>query len=279
MDTDSNKSLGLGKLSAFVPLISMPPRPLPSTLLANFTVNDDVQLVSTGALKALCILEDNLKKELEDYALEMLTGAATEPAESPTETPSPVDNPPTRSSTNSSNAISPQSTERIIKILREQPKLLDKLPLESSQALRMYATNCWAVLVSIIDILGDSRKTNRIIQDITVQPMSVVQHNSLAQLLFDHMPEIVPETLFKYLDAVEASCRLQQQGSMQQVHNVRLAVKVVDSALDLNNSFVDAMFIELSSFCLSYSWVKDALDLYRRLMTTQQQQQQQQQTL
>ncbi|KAJ1801233.1 hypothetical protein LPJ59_000447 [Coemansia sp. RSA 2399] len=270
LDTGSAEVAGLGLLSALVRFVSTPPRPLPSTLLLESTANDDVQLVSSGALKALHMLEDKLEKDLEGYVLEMLARAATEPAESPAETPSPVDN-PTSSSRDAGNEISPQSMEHIIAVLKRQPGILNKLPLDSPQTLRMYATNCWAVLVAIIAILDDASKTNRIIQDIIVQPMPVVQHNSLAQLLFDHMSEIVPETLFKYLDAVEATCRLQQKGSMQQIHNVRLAVKVVGSALDLNSSFADAMYIELSSFCLSYSWVKDALDLYRRLMTAQQQ--------
>ncbi|KAJ2549114.1 hypothetical protein EV175_004569 [Coemansia sp. RSA 1933] len=277
MSTDSNESAVPGKLLAFVPLVSAPPRPLPSTLLLDFTVDDDMQLVSSGAVKALSILMERMKNELEDYVLDVLGRAEAEPVESPAETPSPVDN-PTRSGggsgSNAGSVISPEAVEGVILALKGQPYILDKLPLSSSKTLRLYAANCWPVLVAIIGIRDDSRETNRIIQDIIVQPMSVVQHNSLAQLLVDRMSEIAPETLFKYLDAVESTCRIQQQGGMQQVHNVRLAVKIVGSALDLNSSLADAMYIELSSFCLSYPWVKDALDLYRRLMAMQQHQQQ-----
>ncbi|KAJ1737567.1 hypothetical protein LPJ72_000384 [Coemansia sp. Benny D160-2] len=272
MNPISDKAPALGSLSVLLPLVAQSPRPPPSFLSYNPTVDDDLKLLGLGAAKALDILNDKLKNELEDYVLEMLSKAETEPAETPAETPSPIDNPTNRgSSINPSSLISPQAMDRIVDVLKHHPGILDRLPLDSPRSLRLYATNCWPVLVAIIDIVDDPSKANRIIRDIIVQPMTVVQHNSLAQLLFDRMPEIEPDTLFKYLNAVEASCRLLSQGNMQQTHNVRLAVKVIHSALRINDSLADTMFIELCSFCLSYSWVKDALDLYRQLMTAQQQ--------
>ncbi|KAJ2509706.1 hypothetical protein GGI11_004528 [Coemansia sp. RSA 2049] len=273
MNPIPDKAPALGGLSVLLPLVAQSPRPPPSFLSYNPTVDDDLKLLDLGAAKALDILNDKLKNELEDYVLEMLSKAETEPAESPAETPYPVDNPTNwgSSSINPSSLISPQAMDRIVDVLKRHPGILDRLPLDSPRSLRLYATNCWPVLVAIIDIVDDPSKANRIIRDTIVQPMTVVQHNSLAQLLFDRMPEIEPDTLFKYLNAVEASCRLLLQGNMQQTHNVRLAVKVIHNALRINDSLADTMFIELCSFCLSYSWVKDALDLYRQLMTAQQQ--------
>ncbi|KAJ2727749.1 hypothetical protein H4R23_003793, partial [Coemansia sp. Cherry 401B] len=41
---------------------------------------------------------------------------------------------------------------------------------------------------------------------------------------------------------------------------------VFNHALDANSALAETMSIELSSFCLSYTRVKDATDLYRRIL-------------
>ncbi|KAI9499784.1 hypothetical protein BX070DRAFT_231473 [Coemansia spiralis] len=273
MDVDTNKAprTDHSQLSALVSLVALPPRPLPSMLQAKFTDEDDIWLVTSGAVQARTILANKRRKAQEEYVLAQLAKAEVEPPESPLESP-PATAVNGSANNGNSNALSPQTMGCIVAILKEQPEILDKLPLTSPQILRMYAANCWSVLTAIIAIVDSSDEANRIIQDSITQPMSVVQHNLLAQLFIDNISEISSDTLFRYLDAVEASCRLLQPGSAQQVHNVRLAVKVVSNALELNHSLADAMFIELSSFCLSYSWVKDAIDLYQRLMASQKQQ-------
>ncbi|KAJ1846589.1 hypothetical protein LPJ70_001965 [Coemansia sp. RSA 2708] len=153
---------------------------------------------------------------------------------------------------------------KLVAMLKQQPEILRAVPLDAEH-VGMYAKNCWSVLVAIVDMAQSSSEANRIIQGAIIQPMGIVEHNALAQLLIDRVASISAETLFRYLNAVEASCRT-QKSEPAQIHTVRLASKVFNHALDANSALAETMSIELSSFCLSYTRVKDATDLYRRIL-------------
>ncbi|KAJ2667333.1 hypothetical protein IW148_000028 [Coemansia sp. RSA 1199] len=225
-------------------VVGMPPAPLSRLLSVNFSTAEDARIVSDGISRARILYEQKSKLAQAEYVLAQLAKATFPGA---------------------GTALSPQTMARITAALEQQPDILQSVPLDAEN-IRMYAKNCWNVLVTIVSMTDNSSDVNRIIQCAIVQPMNIVEHNSLAQLLIDQTAVISADTLFKYLNAVEASCRVQQSGSAQ-VHNVRLASKVFNHALDANGALAETMSIELSSFCLSYTRVKDATDLYRRIIT------------
>ncbi|KAJ2450695.1 hypothetical protein EV183_004101 [Coemansia sp. RSA 2336] len=223
--------------------------PLPQLLSVDVSVAEDIRLVTGGIAYASTMLQQRAKQAQTDYVLAQLATAAQ--------------------STNSAS-LSPQTMAQVIDTLEKQPDMLPPEMLDTEH-IRMYAKNCWNVFAKLVD-LADKAEANRIIQGAIAQPMSIVEHNALAQLLIDRIDIIVPDTWFRYLNAVEASCRSQQPGSAQ-VHNVRLASKVFNRALDANSALAESMSIELCSFCLSYTQVKDATDLYRRVLSANRQNQ------
>ncbi|KAJ1728321.1 hypothetical protein LPJ61_004093 [Coemansia biformis] len=225
--------------------VCRPPGPLPRLFPAAFDPAEDAQIVSDGIARARAQLAARERHERAQRVLAQLDAAA---------------------SAETGGALEPQTMGLITRTLRERPELVRDIPLDADH-IRMYAKNCWSVLEAIIDIAEGPQEANRIIQCSVARPMSVVEHNCLAQLLINKAAAISAETLFVYLDAVEASCRQQPATGGAQVHNVRLAAKVFNSALDANAALAEAMSIELCSFCLSYTRVKDATDLYRRVLS------------
>ncbi|KAJ2833575.1 hypothetical protein GGI24_000797 [Coemansia furcata] len=95
--------------------------------------------------------------------------------------------------------------------------------------------------------------------------MSTIRHSQVAGALFHNIGVVFTSTLFRYLDAVEASCRHHQDNSAQVQHHVKHAAMVLEKALLADPSVAEQMAIEVSSFCLTYPWVKKAADLYRLL--------------
>ncbi|KAJ2773158.1 hypothetical protein IWQ57_001433 [Coemansia nantahalensis] len=224
----------------------MPPGPLPRLLPVEFAPGDSARLVAEGFVRARALLAARESAERAQRVLAQLGAAAA--------------------AADSDAALDPQAMALITRTLRERPELVHKISL-GAEHIRMYARNCWSVLVALVEIAESPQAANRIIQCAIARPMSVVEHNRLAQLLIDAAPTVTAETLFAYLDAVEASCRAQPAAGGAQVHNVRLAAKVLNGALDANAALAETMSIELSSFCLSYAAVKDAADLYRRVLS------------
>ncbi|KAJ2162074.1 hypothetical protein GGF46_000949 [Coemansia sp. RSA 552] len=224
----------------------LPVRPLPPLLSATFTQADDLAIVANGIAKARILQAQKKQRVQRAAALDQLVQAAPASGEG--------------------SALGPRAMAQVSEALKEQPGLLASVQLDDKH-IRQYARNCWSVLVAIVGMVGVDQ-ANRIIQVAIPRPMGVVEHNSLAQLLIDRIDNVSAETLFAYLNAVEASCRAQQQQQQQQqlVHNVRLALKVFNRALDANRSLAETMSIELSSFCLSHTQIKDATDLYRRIV-------------
>ncbi|KAJ2851122.1 hypothetical protein IWW36_001373 [Coemansia brasiliensis] len=223
---------------------NLPLAPLPQLLAVDISVAEDIRIVSDGITYAGIILKQRAKQAQTDYVLAQLATAAL--------------------STNSTS-LSPQTMAQVIDTLEKQPDILPPEMLDAEH-IRMYAKNCWSIFEKLVDLADNKEEANRLIQGAIAQPMGIVEHNALAQLLIDRIGIVLADTLFKYLNAVEASCRSQQPGSAQ-VHNVRLASKVFNHALDANNALAEAMSIELCSFCLSYTQVKDATDLYRRVLS------------
>ncbi|KAJ2387976.1 hypothetical protein GGI05_003926, partial [Coemansia sp. RSA 2603] len=71
--------------------------------------------------------------------------------------------------------------------------------------------------------------------------------------------------LLRYLDAIEATCRLQQKSDAQ-AYYVRSSCQLLHISITENPSLVDDIFIQLSSFCLSFLRIKAAADLYKCLV-------------
>ncbi|KAJ2804952.1 hypothetical protein H4R20_002294 [Coemansia guatemalensis] len=224
--------------------VCLPPAPLPRLFPTTFTPEQDSRIVADGFSRARELLATKKKDTEARYVLTQLAKAASPETE---------------------GALDVQTVSQIVATLKAQPVVLKRVPLDARH-IRKYAAKCWGVFEAIVDVTKDDEEADRIIRCSIAQPMSVVEHNLLAQLLIDRMPRVSTETLFAYLNAVEASCRTQPAGGAQ-VHNVRLASKVFNSALDTNSSLAETMSIELSSFCLSYSQIKDATDLYRRIIS------------
>ncbi|KAJ2610415.1 hypothetical protein H4S08_003619 [Coemansia sp. RSA 1365] len=225
-------------------VVCLPPTPLPRLFPATFTLAQDAQIITEGFSRARELLANRKKETQARHALEQLAKAALPETE---------------------DALDVKTVSQIVATLHTQPGLLKRVPLDTKH-IREYAAKCWGIFEAIVDETEADAEADRIIRCSIGQSMSVVEHNLLAQLLINRMARVSSETLFAYLNAVEGSCRTKSAGGAQ-VHNVRLASKVFNNALDTNSSLAETMSIELSSFCLSYSQVKDATDLYRRIIS------------
>ncbi|KAJ2083839.1 hypothetical protein H4R24_000491 [Coemansia sp. RSA 988] len=223
--------------------VCLPPAPLPRLFPTTVAHAQDSRIVADGFSRARELLATRKKETQANYVLAQLAKMASSETEV---------------------ALDVKTVSHIAATLKTQPEVLKLVPLDARH-IRKYAAKCWGVVEAIIDVTRSDEEADRIIWCTINQPMSVVEHNILAQLLIDKMARVSTDTLFTYLNAVEASCRTQSAGGAQ-VHNVRLASKVFNSALDTNSSLAETMSIELSSFCLSYSQIKDATDLYRRIL-------------
>ncbi|KAJ2713194.1 hypothetical protein H4R19_002374 [Coemansia spiralis] len=227
-------------------VVGMPLGPLPRLAAWAFAPADSARLVVDGIVRARALLAARETAERAQQVLAQLGAAAA-------------------AGTEGDAALDPQAMAVITRTLRERPELVRDVPL-GAEHIRMYARNCWSVLAVLVEVAESAQEADRIIRCAITRPMSVVEHNRLAQLLIDTAPAVSAETLFTYLDAVEASCRALPAAGGAQVHNVRLAAKVLNGALDARPALAETMSIELSSFCLSYAAVKDAADLYRRVL-------------
>ncbi|KAJ2785424.1 hypothetical protein H4R18_000507 [Coemansia javaensis] len=225
-----------------VAAVGAPPHPLPRLFPgpASLPPDEAAQLVLDGAARARELLQARAADGRAQLAKAQLAKAAA------------------------GAALGPQALALVAAALAERPALVREIPLDAEH-VRMYAKGCWSALVAIVGAADGAHEADRIVRCAIAHPMGVAEHNSLARLLIDRAAAVSAETLFVYLDAIEASCRAQPAGDAR-VHNVRLAAKVFNSALDANAALAEAMAIELSSFCLSYAAVKDAADLYRRIV-------------
>ncbi|KAJ1965133.1 hypothetical protein GGI12_000978 [Dipsacomyces acuminosporus] len=210
---------------------------------ANFTTEYDIKLVSDGMSLARKRLDAKARQRKGERALEALGQAKI-------------------------RAIPPQAASQIVAAMSECPELLAKTPL-AVEDVQAYAANCQTVLSHIVGAMEDGAEADRVIRSSITQPMNVAEHNYLATLLISRIKDASTNTLFRYLDAVEATC-VRQLPKDTLVHNIRLATKVLNSALDIDSSFAVTMSVEMNSFCLSYPWVKDAADLYKRALAIQQ---------
>ncbi|KAJ1947839.1 hypothetical protein EC988_005386, partial [Linderina pennispora] len=137
-------------------------------------------------------------------------------------------------------------------IIRKWPDLLDRVPLQDDD-VTMYTEACPGLLQKMVLALPDQERANQIIQTLIPQQMNPVQHASSAELILGRASDISPETLFKYLGAVEATCRVQNASSSKEF-SVRLAAKVLNKVLDTHRDYAVIMSVELNSLCLTYPW-------------------------
>ncbi|KAJ1951203.1 hypothetical protein FBU59_000303 [Linderina macrospora] len=221
--------------------LSRPIGHLPPTLHISFSADVDAKIVADGlGLAKSKYLPARQRSSAQRMLMDMLSSA---------------------------RHLSVREEMQAAEIVRKWPDLLGQVPLQDSDIAR-YCENCPGLLKQIVFGLADEEQTNQTIRTAIPQQMNPVQHASSAELILRRARDISPETLFKYLGAVEATCRVQTAPSSKEF-NVRLAAKVLNKVLDAHSDYAVVMAIEVNSFCLTYPWVKDAADLFARVRKIQ----------
>ncbi|KAJ2687100.1 hypothetical protein IWW39_003181 [Coemansia spiralis] len=223
-------------------IVGRPLGDIPATLLpqATLSVEDDIKLVNKGAEITRRLIDASIRRKAESYVLSQLAQLAF------------------------NEELSADAEREITTILSKYPDIARQIPANAKH-IQMYAAKCWFIVLAIIQQALSPADVNRTILDSISQPMSTIQHSQVAGALFNNIGVVSTATLFRYLDAVEASCRNHQGNSAQVQHHVKHAAMVLEKALLADPSAAEQMSIEISSFCLSYPWVKRAADLYRLL--------------
>ncbi|KAJ2004980.1 hypothetical protein GGI02_005917 [Coemansia sp. RSA 2322] len=221
-------------------------RPLglvPPALSNTYTPESDVKLVTTSAALVRDLVEARRRQREQDYVLAQISAA-----------------------TANEGGLPADAARKIDEILTIYPDIASQVPTDAEH-LGIYAASCWQLVLAIVGLATSAEEADRVVGASIVSPMSIIQHNNVAGLLFHNIGTISTTTLFKYLDAVEASCRQYQEAttSAQVQHHVKYAAMVLEKALLADHNIAEEMAVELSSFCLSYPWVKKATDLFQMM--------------
>ncbi|KAJ1883040.1 hypothetical protein LPJ57_000443 [Coemansia sp. RSA 486] len=220
-------------------VMSRPFGSLPTSIFPTFSVEIDIQMVAQGIHKARAI-ETATKQENQDRVLSQLATAV------------------------SNGTLDSDLELEIIRTLKRQPELCSKVPAEPAY-MQFLLTSCPGIFECLVTLVVGAEKRNAMVQNALVSPLSVARHNALINSVISHASELTVDTLLKYLDVVEATCRLVQK-SETRMHNVRSLCRLFYIAISQNKALVELVFIQLSSFCLSFLKVKEAADLYKRLV-------------
>ncbi|KAJ2798276.1 hypothetical protein H4S07_005733 [Coemansia furcata] len=225
-----------------VQLVGRPLGDVPTTLLPRnaFNAEDDVKLITNGAAITRKLIDAGLRQKAERSVLSQVAKLTA------------------------SDELSASVEREINNNLKIYPDIASQIPADTEH-IQIYASKCWFIVLAIIDRATSPADINRVILDSITQPMSTIRHSQVAGALFHNIGAVFTSTLFRYLDAVEASCRHHQDNSAQVQHHVKHAAMVLEKALLADPSVAEQMAIEVSSFCLTYPWVKKAADLYRLL--------------
>ncbi|KAJ1901515.1 hypothetical protein LPJ66_000738 [Kickxella alabastrina] len=211
---------------------------LPKELRLDMSVDDSVTMVTEGIAKAR-VLATQAKEANGNHILDLFAKALDE------------------------NAMTSETEAQIIALLKKQPELSYRVPTEPRH-MQFILSRCPDLFDHITTSISDAKRLNLIVQNAISSPIPVAQLNALIRTMSRFANELTCETLFKYLDVLEATCRSQKKGEAQ-AYTVRSVCVIFFLVIDSNESLVEQLFIPLSSFCLSYLWVKYAADLYRRL--------------
>ncbi|KAJ2740904.1 hypothetical protein GGI20_005546 [Coemansia sp. BCRC 34301] len=230
----------LARLVVGRPLGDVPPTLLPRCA---FSAEDDVKLIANGAAITRKLMDAEARRRGLAYILGQVAQVVA------------------------GEELPADAEREIVTILTAYPDIASQIPVDAEH-IHAYAARCWFLVQVIIDRARSSLDTNRIIQDSIAPPMSAIQHSQIAGVLFHNIGTVSVETLFRYVDAIEASCRNHRDNTAQVQHHVKHAAMVLEKALLEHPGVAETMSVEISSFCLSYPWVKKAADLYRLLSTT-----------
>ncbi|KAJ2899365.1 hypothetical protein IWW38_001020 [Coemansia aciculifera] len=220
------------------PLVDIPP----ALLLpgCSFSTENDVKLIANAAAITRSLIDAEAKRKGEAFILVQVAKVVAD------------------------EELSADAEREITAILAAHPDIASRIPADAEH-VKIYAAKCWFLVQAIIDRSTSFVDINRIILDSIAQPMSTIRHSQVAGALFHNIDALTTDTLFRYLDAVEGSCRNHKDNDAQVQHHVKHAAMVLEKALLTHPSIAKDMSIEISSFCLSYPWVKKAADLYRLL--------------
>ncbi|KAJ2722431.1 hypothetical protein GGI07_003329 [Coemansia sp. Benny D115] len=221
-------------------VMNLPLGQLPPEYKPQFTAEADLKLITEGMAKAR-VLEAKARADNEAQLTAHLSKALA------------------------SDSMPSTVEMQVVELLQKQPELVKKIAA-TPQYLRFIFVNCLAVFEQLVQLGDDAATRNAVVQGSVASPMSAAQHNALVRVLVSYASQVTSETLCAYLDVVEATCRVQKRGEGL-VHSVRSACFVFNTVLAGSDApLPTTVHIQLTSFCLSYSWIEEAAVLYRRLM-------------
>ncbi|KAJ2844097.1 hypothetical protein J3B02_005070, partial [Coemansia erecta] len=193
-------------------VMSRPFGPLPTTIFPTFSVAADVQMITQGMQRARAI-EAKTKQDSEAHVLSQLAAAV------------------------SKGMLASETELEIIKMLKRQPELCDKLPVEPAY-MRFLLASCPGIFECLVSLVASAEKRNAMVRNALVSPLSAAKHNALINSVIAHASELTAETLLKYLDVVEATCRLVQKAETK-MYSVRSLCKLFYIAINQNNDLAE----------------------------------------
>ncbi|OMJ09247.1 hypothetical protein AYI70_g11022 [Smittium culicis] len=125
-----------------------------------------------------------------------------------------------------------------------------------------FIETCFELLKSIYAKLNLTESNKRVIQEVSSKNSSTLTHNRLVELLLSRTDKINTEIMHLYLASSESLCRNFNVKSLPQLHNSKLTCSLFTKFFKLGIIDTADFKAELSSFCLTYIWTKEAAALY-----------------
>ncbi|OMJ28388.1 hypothetical protein AYI69_g2137 [Smittium culicis] len=125
-----------------------------------------------------------------------------------------------------------------------------------------FIETCFELLKSIYAKFNLTESNKRVIQQVSLKNSSTLTHNRLVELLLSRTDKINTEIMHLYLASSESLCRNFNAKSLPQLHNSKLTCSLFTKFFKLGLIDTADFKAELSSFCLTYIWTKEAATLY-----------------
>ncbi|KAJ2785313.1 hypothetical protein GGI15_001964 [Coemansia interrupta] len=212
---------------------------LPENIFPKLSIESAMQMVTEGIAKARQ-LDADIRAANESWVLVHIAKAVSD------------------------GAILPEAEKQILTLLQRQPELCGRVPAEP-ETMQFVLANCPDIFEYLVAQVDSAERRSEIVSNSIVSPLTVGRHNALVKSVIGFAGQLSSAALLKYLDAIEATCRLQQKSDAQ-AYYVRSSCRLFHIAISENASLVDDIFIQLSSFCLSFLRIKAAADLYKSLV-------------
>ncbi|PVZ97038.1 hypothetical protein BB558_007029 [Smittium angustum] len=122
--------------------------------------------------------------------------------------------------------------------------------------------NCFEFCKEFIKNYLTGYQHNKILVLIAKDLNSTHFHNQFIELVLLRQKDIEIDTMHIYLTNAEKLCQKFTNRSHAQSHNARLICMLFKQLFSAGNLPISEFKVELLTFCLSYIWAKDAVDLY-----------------